>query len=68
MCTFKIQDMVLDDENPWDRILVPNTFALHVTVHTTTRHAPAQLIFGRDSILNARHEENSNLLRNVSKT
>ena len=31
-------------------------FALRVTVHTTTQYTPAQLIFGRDSIINRRHE------------
>ena len=50
--------MVLDDENPWDRILTSTMFALRATVHTTTQHTPAQLVFGRDSILNTRHEAN----------
>ena len=33
--TFKVQDMVLDDENPWDGILASTMFVLCVTVHTT---------------------------------
>ena len=34
--TFKVQDMVLNDENPWVRILSPTMFALRAMVHTTT--------------------------------
>ena len=50
--TFKVQNMVLDDKNPWDGILASTMFALRATVHTTTQYTPAQLIFGRDSIIN----------------
>ena len=50
--TFKVQNMVLDDENPWDGVLASTMFALRAKVHTTTQYAPAQLIFGRDSIIN----------------
>ena len=49
---FKVQNMELDDKNPWDGILASSMFALCATVHTTTQYAPAQLIFGRDSIIN----------------
>ena len=48
--------MVLDEENPWDGILASTIFALRATVHTTTQCTPAQLIFGRDSIINQRHD------------
>ena len=43
--TFKAQNMVLDNENPWDGILASTMFALRATVHTTTQYTPAQLIF-----------------------
>ena len=33
--TFKLQNMVLDDKNPWDGILASAMFTLRVTVHTT---------------------------------
>ena len=56
--TFKVQDMVLDDENPWKGILAPTMFALCATVHTTMQYTSAQLVFGRDSILSIRHEAN----------
>ena len=39
--TFKVQDMVLNDENPWDRILAYTIFELHTTVHSTTQHTQA---------------------------
>ena len=44
--------MALDDENPWDGILVFTIFALRAIVHTTKQYTPAQLVFGRDSIIN----------------
>ena len=52
----KVQDMVLDDENPWDGILASTMFALRATVHMTTRFTPTQLVFGRDAVLNTRHK------------
>ena len=55
--------MVLDDENPWDGILASTMFPLHATVHTTTQHTPAQLVFGRDSILNTHHDANWQLIQ-----
>ena len=33
-------------------------YALRATVHTTMQHTLAQLVYGRDSILNTRHEAN----------
>ena len=56
--TFKVQDMVHDDENPWDGILASSMFALRATVHTTMQNTPAQIVFGRGSIFNTRHEAN----------
>ena len=44
--TFKVLDMVLDDENPWDGILASSMFALHEMLYTTTQYTPAQLVFG----------------------
>ena len=57
--TFKLQNMVLDDENPWDGILASTMFALRATVHTNTQYTPAQLIFGRDSIISRSRLENN---------
>ena len=48
--TFLIQQMDLDNENPWEGILSPIMFAIWSMVHTTTQHTPPQLVFG--TILN----------------
>ena len=63
LSTFKVQNMVLDDKNPWDGILATTVFAVRATVHTTTQYTPAQLIFGRDSIRNQRHNVDSKTIR-----
>ena len=39
--TFNVQNMILDDENPWDGILAFTMFTLRATVHTSTQHTPA---------------------------
>ena len=49
--TFKVQNMVLDDINPWDGILA-------ATIYT-----PAQLVFGCDSLINVSHEANWQLIK-----
>ena len=54
--TFKVLNLVLDDENPWDSILASTMFALRVTIHSSLQYTPAQLIFGRNSIMNRRHK------------
>ena len=52
LCTFKIHDMVLDEDNLWDGILPASTmFDLKANVHTTTQYMLAHLVFGHDSIL-----------------
>ena len=43
--TFKIQNMVLDDENPWEGILSSIMFAIKATLHTISKYTPVQLIF-----------------------
>ena len=60
---FKAQDMVLDDENPWDRCSAFTMFTLQATSHTTTENTPAQLVFRRDSILNTCHKANWQLIK-----
>ena len=55
--------MILNDENPWDRILASTMLAPRATVHTTTQYTPAQLVFQRDSILNTRHKANWQLIK-----
>ena len=61
--TFQVQDAYLDEENPWDGILAATMFATRATYHTTLQATPAQLVFGRDAILNTKFEANWNLIR-----
>ena len=61
--TMKVHEMTLDDENPWDGILASTMFALRATVHTTTKFTPTQLVFGRDAILNTRHEADWHIIK-----
>jgi hypothetical protein len=42
----------------WDGILSALGFAMRATVHTTNRASPAQLVFGRDAMLNVNFEAN----------
>ena len=41
LCTFKIQDIVFDDDNLLDGILASIMFVLRATVHTTTQYTHA---------------------------
>ena len=41
LCTFKVQNMVLDDENPWDSILASTMFTSRAIVQSTTQYTPA---------------------------
>ena len=61
--TFKIQEMDLDNENPWEGILSSTMFVIRSTVHTTMQHTPSQLVFGRDAILNINQEANWQLIK-----
>jgi transposase InsO family protein len=54
--TFSIQEMELDESDPWGGILAAVAFAVRSTVHTTTQATPMQLVFGRDAILNITHK------------
>lgn len=45
-----------DEPNPLRGVLAAVGFAVRSTYHTTLQATPAQLVFGRDSILNIRHE------------
>ena len=43
-------------------------FALRATVHTTTRALPAQLVFGRDSIMNIQFQADWNAIKEFKQT
>ena len=43
--TFAIQEIDLDNENPWEGIFSSTMFAIRSTVYITTQHTPSQLQF-----------------------
>jgi len=61
--TFEVQDLELDEENPWDGILAAVMFAMRATFHTTLKATPMQLVFGRDALLNISFEANWKLIK-----
>ena len=56
--SFEVHDTSIDEEDPWTGILSAVRFATRATVHTTMQATPMQLVFGRDAILNVKHEAN----------
>ena len=63
MLTFIIQEMDLNNENPWEGTLLSTMFAIQSIVHNITQHIPSQLVFGRDAILNINQEANWQLIK-----
>ena len=53
----------LDNDDPWSGPLSAAMFALRATYHTTLQASPAQLVFGRDAILNTRFEADWHLIK-----
>ena len=56
--TFELEENYLDEDDPWKGILCATAFAIRATLHTTLQKTPAQLVFGRDMILNINHVAN----------
>ena len=52
--TFRVHKR--DEADPWGNVLAACMFAIRSTVHTTLQATPAQLVFGRDSLLNIKFE------------
>ena len=51
--SFEVHHMEdIDEKDPWSGILTAVAFAVRSTIHTTLQATPAQLVFGRDSMLN----------------
>ena len=61
--TFELENKYLDKEDPWKSILGAVAFAVRSTIHTTTQSTPAQLVYGRDMILNIKHMANWEFIR-----
>ena len=51
------------DTDPWDAVLAATMFAVRTTAHTTLQATPAQLVFGRDAILNIPFEADWQLIK-----
>ena len=53
--TFEVQEM--DNVNdPFKGVLTVTSFAVRAMVHTTLQSSPTQLVFGREHMLNIKHE------------
>ena len=63
ICTFQVQDVELDEQDPCTGILGVVTFATRATIHSTLTSTPSQLVFGRDTILNIHHEADWKLIK-----
>ena len=61
--TFELENNYLDEADPWKGILSATAFAVRSTFHTTLKQSPGQLIFGRDMMLNIKHEANWEFIR-----
>ena len=61
--TFQMNKIEVDEEDPWSGVLAATMFATRSTYHTTTQATPAQLVFGRDAILNTRFDANWKMIR-----
>eukprot|EP00957_Ditylum_brightwellii_P131055 9996285-Ditylum_brightwellii.AAC.1 len=46
----------IDEKDPWKGILSAVRFATRAIVHTTMQATSMQLAFGRDAVLNVKHE------------
>jgi transposase InsO family protein len=53
----------LDPDDPWTGILSAAMFAIRATFHTTLKATPAQLVFGRDSIVNTKFTPDWNAIK-----
>ena len=59
ICTFEMTKKTdIDEEDPWSGVFTATMFAIRATDHMTNQAMPAQLVFGRDAILNTTFEAN----------
>ena len=56
--TFELEELELDEDNPFTGILSAVSWAIRSMYHTTLQATPGQLVFGRDMILNLHHIAN----------
>ena len=56
--TFRLHDESLNEDDLWSGTLSAIAFGVRATIHTTMHATPMQAVFGRDAILNIRHQAN----------
>ena len=61
--TFCMHETEIDENDPWSGVLSATMFATRATLHTTLQATPSQLVFGRDAIMNIKHEANWKFIR-----
>jgi hypothetical protein len=61
--TFQMGSSEINEDDPWSGVLAATMFAIRATYHTTTQATPAQLVFGRDAIINTKFEANWRFIR-----
>jgi transposase InsO family protein len=61
--SFQIGQLDVDEKDPWSGVLAATMFATRATYHTTLQATPAQLVFGRDAIMNTKFTANWELIR-----
>ena len=66
--TFELENNYLEEDDPWKGILAATAFAVRATIHTTLQKTPAQLVFGRDMILNVQHIANWEYIKQRKQT
>ena len=66
--TFELNQLSLDEQNPFDGILAAIMFAIRSTLHTTLEASPMQLVFGRDAMLNIGFQANWNYIKSRKQT
>ncbi len=64
----RVKDIDSLSDGSWDGILGAVAFAMRSTVHTTTRATAAQLVFGRDAMLNVKFEADWQFIKNRKET
>jgi hypothetical protein len=63
--SFQIGQLNVDEKDldpSWSGVLAATMFATRATYHTTLQATPAQLVFGRDAIMNTKFTANWELI------
>ena len=64
ICTFQINELELDKEDPWLGIIGSFMFATRPTLHSTNRAIPIQLVVDQDEIINFKNKSDWTYMKN----